>query len=197
MSISGTNLLYFIGMFVVLTTTSATYAQIYPKHEIGIREYSGFYAQKLPEGDRYRPYVIAPYYHIYLSKKDAKSKLGIYFEPQLTLVNLDYSNHIQTDNLHTHEYGFNAGLSYSYWWKRMAIYIGLGSGPNFITVHTERQASGFIFSDNLYLGIKERIFKTYYLDLHCRGRHISNAGLKDPNNGINNVFAGLGISRIF
>jgi hypothetical protein len=78
---------------------------------------------------------------------------------------------------------------------RLSLYAAIGSGPHYITVETDRQARGFIFSDNFELGSAynfERINTAFLLKF--RFRHISNAGLKEPNGGIDNFFVIAGLS---
>jgi hypothetical protein len=74
----------------------------------------------------------------------------------------------------------------------------MGTGPHFISLRTSRQARGFIFSDNLELGLIYPV-SNLHLDFNvkARYRHISNAGLEDPNVGIDNLFLVLGITKYF
>ena len=73
----------------------------------------------------------------------------------------------------------------------------LGSGPHFITADVKRQAKGFIFSDNAALGFMKSLEKkALFLNFQMRWRHISNAGLKDPNGGVDSWNVLIGISRM-
>lgn len=170
-------------------------SQVSKKRELGIRVAYGIVNQVLPEGDIYRPLLILPYFNYYLSKREKRSKFSVYAEPQLTPVFVEYQN--SGKDQFEKEIGINGGVMYSYWFNWFTLYAGIGSGPDYISVFTRRQAHGFIFSDNLFGGLKTHIAKDYYLDLHIRLRHISNAGLDNPNKGINNLFAGAGVSRFF
>ena len=73
----------------------------------------------------------------------------------------------------------------------------LGSGPHYINAQTQRQAKGFIFSDNLAAGIRLPLpaHLAGEFNIQYRLRHISNAGLKSPNGGINNGFLVVGFTR--
>ena len=94
-----------------------------------------------------------------------------------------------------YEFGWNGGIRYmSQLTKQLELTIAIGSGPHYISVETQTQANGFIFSDNFELGF------SYYFPraktiLHLKGRfrHISNAGLKAPNYGIDNLFFVMGL----
>jgi hypothetical protein len=97
------------------------------------------------------------------------------------------------------EYGINVGLRY---YQRLLsdlyLYETLSSGPHYITASLEQQAKGFIFSDNLAFGCFKRISskKSLFLHFQTSVRHISNAGLKSPNWGVNTLNFLIGFSRI-
>jgi hypothetical protein len=185
---------YSVLILLILMRVSCS-AQVTKKKELGLRVAYGVFNTVLPEKDIYRPILILPYFNYYLSKREKRSKFSVYVEPQITPVRVKYKSTGQED--WEKEIGINGGFSYSYWFNWFTIYVGIGSGPNYISVVTKKQANGFIFSDNIYAGIKREIKNNYFLDIHIRGRHISNAGLKNPNYGINNAFGGLGFSKFF
>lgn len=98
---------------------------------------------------------------------------------------------------HDYEFGFNLGLAYQKTIiPNLRLTASLGSGPYYVTVRTRRQARGFIFSDNLELGLQYH-WPQAQLGIQLRGRyrHISNAGLKSPNGGIDNFFLVVGVSK--
>ena len=94
------------------------------------------------------------------------------------------------------EFGLNAGVTYGWDFGPIHAFGGISSGPHFVDVETDLQARGFIFSDNFLAGLRSRIGSQWQLDTHVRFRHISNAGLQNPNKGIDNWLLVLGISRI-
>lgn len=96
-------------------------------------------------------------------------------------------------------FGLNLGISYNLQLsKSLAIFSSLGSGPYYVTVETRRQASGFIFSDNIELGINYLMpASTTAIQLRARFRHISNAGLNSPNGGIDNLFLVAAVNKAF
>jgi hypothetical protein len=99
------------------------------------------------------------------------------------------------DLLPGYEFGFTAGLLYRRMFLngKLSFYSFISSGPHFISDAPKRQTPGFIFSDNLMIGIQCRLMPKLYVDFRGGIRHISNAGLKDPNGGINNIVLGSGI----
>jgi len=86
------------------------------------------------------------------------------------------------------EYGLNIGvlLRKNIFEDFMSLYALISLGPHYVSGTPQRQASGFIFSDNLFVGMNLRLTNNMYLDIRPGFRHISNAGLKSPNGGINN-----------
>lgn len=76
----------------------------------------------------------------------------------------------------------------------LSFYLLGTAGPMFVNLETERQAKGFCFSHTLALGMSVR-FNKIILDIRPGFRHVSNAGLKKPNEGYNtsNVQFGLAL----
>jgi hypothetical protein len=144
--------------------------------------------------DRYQVLYFTGDYSRSFRAPNKPSFLSYYFEPQFNLVrtmqqSLDY------------EFGLNGGIrNYIRVNPDLYFYQMLGSGPHYISAVLVKQANGFIFSDNLAIGIYKRINKnSLFLNLQFGIRHISNADLKFPNRGVNsfNILIGLGkIKRI-
>ena len=147
---------------------------------------SSIWHEWLPEDVHYIPMVMLGAFPIWERKN-----FFIYAEGQLT-----YATN-QVDFSSEYEIGANLGIGYrlnlSNWFNLTAL---IGSGPNYITIETRRQAKGFIFSDNCELGMNFKINHiNTAIQLKARYRHISNAGLKDPNGGIDNLIAIIGIKK--
>lgn len=142
----------------------------------------------LPEGNTYKPVTLLSNIPVWTLKR-----LTIYAESQFTQA---YS----VVNLRTDfEFGINMGLSFDLLRsEKLRLNAAVGSGPHFITVETNRQSKGFIFSDNFELGASYNLkgISTAVL-FKLRYRHISNAGLKEPNGGIDNFFVIAGLSTGF
>ncbi|NVN95418.1 MAG: acyloxyacyl hydrolase [Bacteroidetes bacterium] len=163
-----------------------------PKHfftEVGFKIGISAYSIELPEGQNYKPLLLMGNFGCELTKKERKGKWWVMFEPQINPVFLD-------NKLKEVEFGINVAIRYKYKiGANSFFYSQLGSGPHFITVSTDRQAHGYIFSDNLTIGLSNKIFGTWNLDTEFRIRHISNANVMKPNRGMNNLFIVIGISK--
>jgi hypothetical protein len=116
--------------------------------------------------------------------------VGWYFEPQFNIVH--------TLRPWDYEFGANLGIrNYIRINDGFYLYQMLGSGPHYISAELDRQATGFIFSDNLAIGSFTRVGKkSVFLNLQFRMRHISNANLKLPNRGVNSYNFFVGFSGI-
>ena len=123
-----------------------------------------------------------------------KDFLSWYAEPQFNFVKAGSTPQGSID----YEFGVNLGIrNYVKINNGFYFYQMLGSGPHFISAEVGRQANGFIFSDNLALGTFLRLNKKdLFLNLQYVQRHISNAGLKDPNGGVNSYNFVVGLSRL-
>ena len=96
------------------------------------------------------------------------------------------------------EFGVGFGLKYLYpVTDNLYPYIQGTVGPHYISVQTEDQASGFLFADTIGGGLYYFLSKSTALHAGYRFRHMSNAGLKSPNGGINTHFGTAGISFFF
>jgi hypothetical protein len=123
------------------------------------------------------------------NKPKRKDFAAWYLEPQFNLVH----------TLRPWDFEFGTNLGFRNYIKvnpGFYLYQMLGSGPHYISARLDRQATGFIFSDNLAIGAFTRFNKKgLFLNLQFRIRHISNANLRLPNRGVNSVNFLLGLSR--
>jgi hypothetical protein len=148
------------------------------------------YGLQLNPGIKYQVYYIAGEFSFPFNKRPKKNFLSWYLEPQFNLVNTGSNDF---------EFGMNIGLKNTVRINSNLIwYQFLGSGPHMISAKLKRQATGYIFSDNIGVGLLKRIHanKPLFFNLQLRYRHISNASLKRPNSGIDNVNIIVGISGI-
>lgn len=93
------------------------------------------------------------------------------------------------------EFGVNAGIFCEHWFgeDKIGIFACLSAGPHYVSGTPDRQRDGFIFSDNLFVGVHVKIAPHCWLDIRPGIRHISNANLKIPNRGVNNAILGIGM----
>lgn len=112
------------------------------------------------------------------------------FQPQYNLVQLK-DNELYIPGW---EAGLNGGvlIRKSILKNRLGFYVCVSAGPHYIHRSLPRQTRGFIFSDNFFGGVHVKLFKPLHFDARFGLRHLSNAGIKNPNGGINNLFVGAG-----
>jgi hypothetical protein len=94
-----------------------------------------------------------------------------------------------------YEFGLNMGFLFSRMVRQGDIYIFVlvGTGPHYISGAPKYQSPGLIFSDNFVTGMDAKLSEKMYLRISGGFRHISNAGLKRPNRGVNNWMISKGI----
>jgi len=96
------------------------------------------------------------------------------------------------------EIGISFGLKYRYPISETWSVYGLGTvGPHLITVQTKDQANGLVFFDTVGAGFSFFLTKKSAVDLEYRFRHASNAGIKEPNGGIDSHIVAIGYSLFF
>ena len=114
---------------------------------------------------------------------------SVYLEPQINPV-----FERETDL----EFGIGVGLKYLHpVTEKISAYIFGSVGPHYITVETRDQANGFIFSNTIGAGFSFFLTEKSSLNLGYRLRHMSNAGTRKPNGGINTHFGTIGYSVYF
>ena len=129
---------------------------------------------------------LAPYFN---SLAGHRWSLSFICEPQ---VNPVFNPHSDL------EFGIGVGLKFRYPITDKLVPYLLGAvGPHYVSVQTKDQASGFIFSNTIGAGIEYRFNRKYAMNIGYRLRHISNAGLKSPNGGINTQFGTAGFSVFY
>lgn len=126
---------------------------------------------------------VFPYFEKY------RGTFSAYIEPQVNPV----FNHDKDV-----EFGVGVGMKYRYSVTDDFSWYIIGSvGPHYITVKTEDQANGFIFSDTIGIGCSFLLTEGASINLEYRFRHLSNGGIDYPNGGINNSFIAVGYSQYF
>lgn len=150
----------------------------------GIFVQYGFAYYDLPEQDRYQPLLIGAIHHLPFYKTDGAFNVGVDLMPQVGLVRFNNKLHF--------ELGVNVQFNFN-WQIADNHIIGarVGAGPHFINVETRRQAKGFIFSDNFALFYRTRLNNNQQFGISSGIRHLSNAGLQQPNLGIDDIMLGV------
>ena len=160
-----------------------------------------FIAEHLPEGRDYLPTKFIGQIEFPLRTKNRsveETRWFICVEPQFNLVYLPVSERAtngattaETDEI---EFGANAGIRYRLPLNPIwSIHAQISAGPHYISrAYPGLQAGGYIFSDNFGIGSDIHLTPQIDLFLQMRFRHLSNAGLQEPNKGIDNWFLMLG-----
>ncbi len=118
-----------------------------------------------------------------------RGTLSIFLEPQVNTV-LKPAGEM--------EFGLGIGIQYAYpVTERISPYLLVVSGPHYISFDSPTQAKGFNFSSAIGAGIYLALRKDMALNLGYRHRHVSNADLKKPNEGIDSELGLLGLSFFF
>ena len=58
------------------------------------------------------------------------------------------------------------------------------TAEGYMTLNTADQSQGFLFADTIGLGLNVSISRGSAIDINYRFRHLSNAGIREPNYGI-------------
>lgn len=141
----------------------------------------------LPEGEPYEPILLGASYHEPIYQSKGRFNVGFNILPQFNYVP-------RTKSI---EFGINVQLNANYQiGNNNIVGIRFGAGPHYVNVNTARQAKGFIFSDNLAFSYRRKV-NDYSLGFLFGVRHISNAGLQQPNSGIDNLMTGLELVKLF
>lgn len=156
------------------------------RHKIGFN--TGFGGHSIHHVfDDYRVLFFQLQYYYPFHRKQSWS-LEILVQPQYNLSRTRIYTESTAYEITGYEVGINVGflVRKNFMDDLLGIYGLISTGPHYVSLVPEKQANGFIFSDNVFIGINVRLLTKLYLDLRTGCRHISNAGLQDPNEGIDN-----------
>lgn len=84
------------------------------------------------------------------------------------------------------EFGLNWGLVLRQMFagKNAGVYSLITTGPHYVSDVPQRQSPGFLFASQLGAGFTLKLTESASIDIRTSYRHISNAGLKEPNAGV-------------
>lgn len=163
------------------------------RHRIGIvYGFGGQSGMGLDESYHYEVRLFQFEYHRDLTNGKSLD-LDMILQPQYNLTQY-FLNENSAIELNGYEYGLTLGLQLGKWFFRdvIGIHLLICVGPHYVSGVPLRQSPGFIFSDGISLGVQIRIFQKTFLILRQGFRHISNAGFKYPNGGVNNIVLSMG-----
>tara|TARA_B100002019_G_scaffold263194_1_gene251116 strand:- start:9 stop:671 length:663 start_codon:yes stop_codon:yes gene_type:complete len=132
------------------------------------------------------------YYWGFLNRE--KWGLDLLVQHQYNLTKFRHIDNIANE-INGYEFGVNAGVLIRRVLLGEVLYLyGLiSSGPHYVSGTPERQADGFIFSDNFLLGFNVKLLENLFFDFRSGFRHISNAGLNHTNGGVNDLVLSGGV----
>tara|TARA_B100000497_G_scaffold34586_1_gene40555 strand:+ start:4870 stop:5478 length:609 start_codon:yes stop_codon:yes gene_type:complete len=186
---------HFLIVFILCCSCTSSFAQVSHKFR-GVS--LSLYDQKIGNTDLDKDYLYRSM-AISISQKQRLFSLPIIaitaeLQTQLGVTNVSEQRNsgVQIKGIETAILvGLNLELSLlpKYWW----IYVGGSIGPQFISNTPQRQNDGFVFSDSVYAGSRIKAGIRSQLDLKAGFRHQSNAGISQPNGGINSLFISVGV----
>ena len=77
---------------------------------------------------------------------------------------------------------------------RVSLFIEGGAGPMYMTLDSAEQSTHFNFIDQAGVGLIVKVSEACDAELGCRFRHVSNAGIDNPNSGIESTGVLFGVS---
>ncbi len=166
----------------------------YTPDEIGI--FTGWAESNLENRDNYEVIPVAGRLTYMLTPDAAENadngggRLDFQVEPFIGQV-VDPENEIE------------AGCTFLLRWYPVALSWGLrpfiegGVGPMYLAVENAEQGSEFNFMDQIGAGIRMPCGSNANLEIGCRYRHVSNAGLDEDNGGIDGLQIMAGVSYAF
>ncbi len=186
-------------IFSLLLCQSTIYCQdsltrIINQKSIGLLVEYGQPYYYLPEGTLYYIAIVGGKFGFPLFKAKKNVNLSLDLYPHYVQVWV-------VEDRPYYEFGLNIRLCLNFSLSpNDLISAKTGCGPHYITAETEKQANGFIFSDYLLAAYTRSLMisgELFAVEFEFGYRHISNAGIKDPNGGISNFIFGLGMYKYF
>jgi hypothetical protein len=159
---------------------------------VGVMVQYGVSFYELPEAFAYRPVLIGANLRFPVWQSSKKINLAIDLVPHIGFASTAGMNREFGINVQ-----FNTVVELS---EKSLLACIVGAGPHFVDVVTERQAAGFLFSDNFLLAFRRKFTGSnhdFELSFTAGFRHLSNASLQQPNGGIDNIIFGVGLARLF
>jgi len=110
------------------------------------------------------------------------------------------TNYRPVDLLEERAHGYEIGVSGGFLFRKFVhqktqgIYSLCTIGPHYTSGTPERQSDGFLFASSAFIGAFTSISKTLRFEIRYGFRHISNANLKQPNGGVNQIIWNVGLT---
>lgn len=175
------------------------------RRSLGFQAELGIPIQYLrPNWRRYWPVMLGCnyYFPIYKTKNFFNLGLDIYPHVAIAFTGQDKEKEeVDLEQGREYEAGINLRLNINFAvTKRDQLSLVIGAGPHWFTLESNRQVNGFIFSDYILGSYKRDLSNdnsSAYVQLYAGLRHLSNANIELPNDGINNIIVGIAIGRLY
>ncbi|MDD5195523.1 MAG: acyloxyacyl hydrolase [Candidatus Omnitrophica bacterium] len=129
--------------------------------------------------------------------KPVAEKIGIKTAGRLDFILEPFANTILKPNDNV-EAGSNFLLKYAFpLTEKFQPYLKGGEGISYMSVHTREQATQYNFLSQAAAGFQYFVNENLSVAVEYRYRHLSNASIDHPNNGINTDFVLGGVTYYF
>jgi hypothetical protein len=166
----------------------------------GIEFFTGFGKAKLHAQGNYflAPFIVALDFDIKPPIERLLEKIGIKYpgliqfqlEPFINTAYSPYAN-VEVGNTFMFKIGFLPETA------KFQPYVKAGIGMLYMSQHSREQSTQFNFEEQGGIGAHYFFKKNIALNADVRIRHVSNAGIDQPNHGINSLFFLLGATYQF
>jgi len=146
----------------------------------------GYGYAKVAGTEDYTTYPVAIDFTFPLPFHQPESPWQLQLEPFFAYVNQPSSNA---------EMAFAFFLKYRFLKGRFQPYLKVGSGIIILTQDLKEQSTSFNFGSSLVLGFSLKTSSRLNLVGEVRYRHVSNAGIKEPNSGVDSRIFLLGFTK--
>ena len=190
-----------ITVFVLIfPVTNFSYSEVQNKEEniVYTKEFgvfSGWASGDLKEQDDYE--MIPLYLQFGFDITNALHKINIKPKGNLKFILEPFLNTVVSPNSNI-ELGNNFILKYSHpITKRIFMYLEGGLGLLYMSQHTREQSTHFNFSEQIGVGFSYFFSKNKAINMGYRYRHLSNAGIDEPNSGIDMDYFLCGMTILY
>ncbi|MDD5583622.1 MAG: acyloxyacyl hydrolase [Candidatus Omnitrophica bacterium] len=193
------NVIFVILFLSLITAPGMLYAMDITQSISGIEVLSGYFGigQKDLEETQSTYEGVPLFVGVNFDVKPLAEKIGIRTAGRLDFVLEPFANAVlkPNDNI---EAGSNFLLKYVFpLSKKFQPYIKGGEGISYMSQHTKEQSTQYNFLSQAAAGFHYFINDSLAVTMEYRYRHLSNAGIEKPNNGINTDFVLGGITYYF
>lgn len=152
----------------------------------GVDFFTGYGYAKVNEQADYHSYPLLVDFSFAIPRNHPESRLQFQLEPLIAYASQPSSNA---------EVGGSFFLKYRVLTGKFQPYLKVGSGIIYLSQDFQEQATNFNFASSLAVGFSCLVQKEWGVALEARYRHVSNAGFKEPNSGVDSRIFLLGLTH--